>query len=426
MADRIKVLIVDDNEETRDGTQRLLEYEDNIEIVGFAENGLVAIEQVKELDPDVVLMDINMPVMDGLTATQQLKHEAPRTQVIIVSVQDDAHYLKEAFRAGAADFVAKPITSAELAQAIERAYQRIPETPVRPEAGPAPAPPPGYQVPRPLHQGHVIGVLGPKGGVGKTLVAVNLGVGMAQAARDKKVLIVDGNLFFGDIGVFLNTRGQYSVADVAVMTGEPEGLDAESLEGVVVPHESGVKLLVAPPNPADVPSVSSEMMVKLFNFLKTQYDYVIVDTAPSFDDVLVAAIRAADRLVVVTTPTMPALKDTRILFSELAAAEYEMEHILLLLNQVAANNRITAEQIGNFLGRPVALEIPLDPLADETVNRGAPLIKQDARRAPAVRPLAELVQMVRQSIEAVPEAAEETLSEESHPKRGLFGLLGRS
>ena len=181
MADKIKVLIVDDNDETRDGTQRLLEYEDNIEILGFAENGMVAIEQVKELNPDVVLMDINMPVMDGLTATQRLQREAPRARVIIVSVQDDAHYLKEAFRAGAVDFVSKPITSSELAQAIERAYEKAPPTP-------APAPSreraperPSSDGSAPRIQGSIISVVGPKGGVGKTTVAVNLAVMLAQS-----------------------------------------------------------------------------------------------------------------------------------------------------------------------------------------------------------------------------------------------------
>src|SRR5258705_9511171 len=122
MADKIKILIVDDNESTREGTSRLLEYEDNIEIVGFAENGLEAIDRVKELQPHVVLMDINMPQMNGIEATAQISQIAPRTKVIMVSVQDDSQYLKQAFRAGAVDFVAKPITSAELAQAIERAY----------------------------------------------------------------------------------------------------------------------------------------------------------------------------------------------------------------------------------------------------------------------------------------------------------------
>jgi pilus assembly protein CpaE len=425
MADKIKVVIVDDNDETRDGTQRLLEYEDNIEILGFAENGMVAIEQVKELQPDVVLMDINMPVMDGLTATQRLQREAPRARVIIVSVQDDAHYLKEAFRAGAVDFVSKPITSSELAQAIERAYEKKP-----PEPAPAPSRERTPERPttggsRPQTQGFVLSVVGPKGGVGKTTAAVNLAVGLARSAPDKKVVVVDGNLFFGDVGVFLNTRGQYSVVDLVLMAEEPEQLDMEAIESVLVSHESGIKLLVAPPNPGDVPRVRAESMLSLLRILKGYFDYVVLDTPTGYDDMLGAAIQAADRLIALTTPTMPALKDMRILFGELSGVEFLMSNVLLILNQVDKSGRITPEQITNFLNHKVDVQIPLDPAATEAVNRGIPLVDIDSRRAPGGRALMELTRVVRESVERIDAAEDEAVVEQPQKRGGLLGgLLG--
>jgi pilus assembly protein CpaE len=423
MADKIKVVIVDDNDETRDGTQRLLEYEDNIEILGFAENGLVAIEQVKELNPDIVLMDINMPVMDGLTATQRLQREAPRAKVIVVSVQDDAHYLKEAFRAGAVDFVSKPITASELAQAIERAYEK----PVA-EAAPAPSPvPPGPSSgdgPRAQKKGFVISVVGPKGGVGKTTVAVNLAVGLARSAPNKKVVVVDSNLFFGDVGVFLNTRGQYSVIDLVLMAEEPEQLDMEAMESVLVSHESGIKLLVAPPNPADVPRIRPDTMVSLLKVLKGYFDYVVLDTATGYNEMFSAAIQAADRVIALTTPTMPSLKDTRILFSELASVEYLMSNVLLVLNQVERSGRITPEQIKNFLNHGVDAQIPTDPAAVEAVNRGIPLVDIDNRRAPGGRALMELTRVVRESVERVEVGDGEAVSDEQQERKLFSRLLG--
>ncbi|MEJ2148072.1 MAG: response regulator [Chloroflexota bacterium] len=424
MADKIKVLIVDDNDETRDGTQRLLEYEDNIEILGFAENGMVAIEQVKELNPDVVLMDINMPVMDGLTATQRLQREAPRARVIIVSVQDDAHYLKEAFRAGAVDFVSKPITSSELAQAIERAYEKAPPTP-------APAPSreraperPSSDGSAPRIQGSIISVVGPKGGVGKTTVAVNLAVGLARSAPNKKIVVVDGNLFFGDVGVFLNTRGQYSVIDLVLMAEEPEQMDMQAIESVLVSHESGIKLLVAPPNPADIPRMRPESMVNLLKILKGYFDYIVLDTATGYDDMLSAAIQSADKLLALTTPTMPALKDMRILFSELTAVEFLMSNVLLILNKVEKTGRITPEQITNFLKHGVDAQIPMDPQATEAVNRGIPLVDIDNRRAPGGRAIMEITRAVRESVERI-EAVEDEATVEGQKRGGLLGgLLG--
>lgn len=429
MADKIKVLIVDDNETTRDGTRRLLEYEDAVEIVGYAEDGVEAIERVKELNPDVVLMDINMPRMTGIEATQRLQVEAPRTQVIVVSVQDDAHYLKEAFRAGAVDFVAKPVTGTELSQAIQRAYDKIPA-----EAPPVSQQEMMYQQMQQMggmpgmfpmggkRDGAVITVVGLKGGVGKTTVAVNVAVGLAHAG--KSVVLVDGNVLFGDVSVFLNTRSQYSVVDLArEAAASPEAIDPEYIQQVVVAHESGVNLLVAPANPAESEPVSQQAMTALLDNLKKHYDFVVVDTSTTFDETLVASIKSADRLLVVTAPTMPALKNTRLLFNELKALEFPMESVVVVLNWVDRTTRITTDQINNFLRQTVSVEIPSDPLGTEAVNQGVPLVTGDAKRSPAVRPLTGLAQMIREAIEAQYQQVGQPQQQpqEQPRRRGLFG-----
>jgi pilus assembly protein CpaE len=431
MAEKIRVLIVDDNDDTRDGTRRLLEYEDNIEIVGFADNGQSAVDQARELKPWVILMDINMPVMDGLTATEIIKGELPSTQIIVVSVQDDAHYMRQAFQKGAFDFVAKPITSAELAHAIERAsqeYQRARSSQAMQQQVQQ------QQPSRPTDQfagfrqdveGSVIAVMGLKGGVGKTTVAVSLGVGLARMLQgaNKKVLIVDGNMFFGDLAVFLNTRGQYSVLHAADMASEPEGIDFATLEStMLVQHESGVKLLLAPPKPGDAQPVAADLLVKMLSDLKREYNYIIVDTAPTFDEFSAAAIRAADRLIIVANASMPALKDARFLFDELTSAEFPRQNILLVLNEVDKNNRITPDQISNFLKHPVFAQIPVEPGAIDAVNQGVPLIAMDSKRVGAVRPLMNLVQLVKDNIESAGEATGQVVEEQR--RGGLFGMLG--
>src|SRR5574341_1325297 len=382
MADKIKVLIVDDNETTRDGTRRLLEYEDAVEIVGYAEDGVEAIERVKELNPDVVLMDINMPRMTGIEATQRLQVEAPRTQVIVVSVQDDAHYLKEAFRAGAVDFVAKPVTGTELSQAIQRAYDKIP----------AEAPPVSQQEMMYQQMQQMGGMPGmfPMGGKrdGAVITVVGLKGGVAREAA-----------------------------------ASPEAIDPEYIQQVVVAHESGVNLLVAPANPAESEPVSQQAMTALLDNLKKHYDFVVVDTSTTFDETLVASIKSADRLLVVTAPTMPALKNTRLLFNELKALEFPMESVVVVLNWVDRTTRITTDQINNFLRQTVSVEIPSDPLGTEAVNQGVPLVTGDAKRSPAVRPLTGLAQMIREAIEAQYQQVGQPQQQpqEQPRRRGLFG-----
>ncbi len=426
MQDKIRVLIVDDNDDTRDGTRRLLEYEDNIEIVGFAENGQAAVEQARELRPTVILMDINMPVMDGLAATEIIKREMPATQIIVVSVQDDAHYMRQAFQKGASDFVAKPITSAELANAIEKAARdhEIAQATARQYVAQTALPGvPGGAAPRSSLNGSVIAVMGLKGGVGKTTVAISLGVGLARLMPDRKTVIVDSNLLFGDVAVFLNTRGQQNILSVIQMASEPEGLEPDWGERVLIPHESGAKLLLAPANPSEAAHVSAELMTNMLNTLKQEFHYVVVDTSTMVDEVWVGTLRAADRLVILTTPTMPSLKDARLLFNELASAEFPREHVVLVLNESDKNSRITPDQIANFLKHPVAAQIPDDPIAVEALNQGIPLVMVDPRRGVSVRPLANLVQLVRDSLAAAPIEEEEV----PVPQRrsGLFGgILG--
>jgi pilus assembly protein CpaE len=429
MSEKIKILIVDDNESTRDGTARLLEYEDNIEIVGFGEDGATAIERVKELSPHVVLMDINMPVMNGIDATAQISQIAPRTRVIMVSVQDDSQYLKQAFRAGAVDFVAKPITSAELAQAIERAYSQIPAESAAPPMQqqqtmmmPQQAPGGGWMMQMPPREGHAIGVLGFKGGMGKTTVAVNLAVGLAQAG--KKTVLVDGSTVFGDVSLFLNTRAQHNIVDIANIAMDPEQVDEETLAQAMAQHESGLKLLVAPANPSESEPIPGEGMTNLINLLKRDFEFVVIDTSVQLDELLLAVINTSERLLVLATPTMPSLKDARILFGELAQLEYSMDKVMLILNQIDKTSRITADQITNFLKRPVALQIPFDLTTIEAVNQGVPLVSLDPRRAPSVKPMMDMVQLILSSFEV---SAEQPVAEpppQQQRRSGLFGFGG--
>jgi CheY-like chemotaxis protein len=114
MSDRIKILIVDDIPETRDHLSKLLGYESDDESVAAAAGGPEAIEMANALRPDVVLMDINMPGMDGITATEKLAADVPTAAVIMMSVQGEADYLRRSMLAGAREFLVKPFSSDEL------------------------------------------------------------------------------------------------------------------------------------------------------------------------------------------------------------------------------------------------------------------------------------------------------------------------
>ena len=119
---RMKILIVDDHTLVRDGIRALLTLVADIEVVGEATNGKEALEKVKELAPDVVLMDLAMPIMGGLEATRRIRKEFPGTKVLALTQYDDSEYVIPVIEAGACGFVTKMGAFSELTSAIQAAY----------------------------------------------------------------------------------------------------------------------------------------------------------------------------------------------------------------------------------------------------------------------------------------------------------------
>ena len=115
----IRVVIVDDHPMVAQGIQSVLEDHDSIDVVGTLGNGRAVIEQLHTLDPDVILMDLNMPGMGGLTATELVLEERPGTRVLILSMHDSPEYISSALSHGAMGYVLKDVPTDEIAEAIE-------------------------------------------------------------------------------------------------------------------------------------------------------------------------------------------------------------------------------------------------------------------------------------------------------------------
>lgn len=121
-----RVLIADDHELVRDGFKRVLGYEGDLELVGEASNGREAVEMCRRLKPDLVLMDVRMPEMDGLEATRAIKAEQPSVSVLVITTYENPDYLLEAIKAGAAGYVLKDAPNREMARAMRRALEGEP------------------------------------------------------------------------------------------------------------------------------------------------------------------------------------------------------------------------------------------------------------------------------------------------------------
>ncbi len=122
----IRILLAEDHLITRQGIQRLLEYEPNLKVIGEVGNGEEAVQMVRERNPDVVIMDIAMPKLNGIEATRQIKLISPNTAVIILTAYDDDEYIFGLLEAGAAGYLLKTISGDELIHAIRAAHRGEP------------------------------------------------------------------------------------------------------------------------------------------------------------------------------------------------------------------------------------------------------------------------------------------------------------
>lgn len=119
----IRLLLVDDQSIVREGLSSLLQAKPDLEVIGFAANGKIAVEQSLSLRPDLVLMDVRMPVMDGVAATRTLQEKAPEIKVLVLTTFDDDEYVREAIRYGAKGYLLKDTPSDDLAEAIRAVYK---------------------------------------------------------------------------------------------------------------------------------------------------------------------------------------------------------------------------------------------------------------------------------------------------------------
>ncbi|TME10354.1 MAG: response regulator [Chloroflexi bacterium] len=388
MTDRIKVLIVDDIPETRDHLSKLLGFESDVEVVGAAAGGPEAVQMATALKPDVVLMDINMPGMDGITATEKLAAEVPTTAVIMMSVQGEADYLRRSMLAGAREFLVKPFSSDELTASIRQVWTREKEKQSRfapvvvaPEASRNGSGEPAS----------VVAVFSPKGGVGRTTISVNLAVAAAQDG--KRVALVDASFQFGDVGVLLNLNPRNkSIADIA---GELQaGEQYDSFESFLVTHSSGVRVLLAPPTPEQAELISPPAVRQVLQVLRGENDLVVVDCPSSFNETTLGVLDEADLILTLLTLEITSVKNMRLFLEVCEQLGYGPEKIRLVLNRADSTLGIRVADVEHSIGRKVDHTIVSDGRSVVyALNRGVPffLSNREAQVSQDIERLAKAV-----------------------------------
>lgn len=420
MAGNIRVLIVDDLPETRENVRKLLQFESDIEVIGQAGTGEEAVKMAKEHQPDIILMDINMPGIDGIGASQQITESVPTVQIIIMSVQSDPNYLRRAMMAGARDFLTKPFGGDELVAAIRRVHDKRPTVSTTPARQARQVSNNAPVEPMALPEGNVIAVYSPKGGAGCTTTAINLAVALAR--RGRRTILVDGSLQFGDVSVMLNMKAMTSIADLSERGSE---LDQELISSISQVHRSNLNVLLAPPRPEMADVVTEENIKQLLAVLKESFDFIIVDTTSYLSEKTLAILDQADKIVLIAQQNLSSLKNVSRFFDLAESLEYETQKVWLIVNRAKSKQGkgISVHDVGKALKRPVYGTIPDDEITVmDASNQGVPMVMGEHQKKPISLAIIKIADQIAKELMEGKTPMSNNRAEADKPK-GLFGRL---
>jgi pilus assembly protein CpaE len=233
-------------------------------------------------------------------------------------------------------------------------------------------------------RGAIVAVYGAKGGVGTTTVATNLAVALANA--NAATLLVDLDLGFGDVGVFLDLEGGEGIAGLA--TRRP--LDSAIVRNALLTHASGLRVLPGPAVPVRVRPDTSEIMSTVDALRSGHFEYVVCDVPRTLSALTVGVLRSADLVVLVTTPELPALRDLeRVLGRPTLALR---DRAILVVNRSPGRAGIGLGDVTRGLGLAVAATVPSEGVAvTDSINRGVALAEGRSQIARVFRELATRV-----------------------------------
>jgi pilus assembly protein CpaE len=416
----IRVLLVDEAAALHQQVAVTLVPHADIELVGTASTGAEALDSIRTFRPDVVLLSMDLPAAgDGAALAEAISTRFPFVSMIMSSRSEEPDQLRRAMLAGARHFLAKPFSDVELLDGIRGVY-RLDAGRRAPAAGPggsdgigvALAPPPRAATPA-GREGKVFTFYSAKGGAGCTTLACNTAVALRRMTN-KAVAVFDCGLLFGDVGVVLNLNPRTTIVDlVPRMDAHPGPIDPEFLSQTMVDHPSGLKVLLAPASPEKAELVTAEHVHRVLAALRDQFDYVIIDTWPTFEERILNVLDAADKIVVPTTLEMPAIKNCKLLLDVTSALAYPPEKVVLVLNRADSRGGIRINDVEQILQKRFAVEVVSDGrLTTVSLNEGVPFVMTHPDA-----PISKDVSRLATELADIPTSA----SEDVRPKR--TGLL---
>ncbi len=349
----LRTLIVDSDEISREVLRSKVQRA-GLEIDRERPHGLIAQQTIQEMQPDLLFVAIAQPLQRALQTIDFARAVVPDATIVAYADEWSPTIERRLMQSGVNDFLHGKIARDQMNAVVDRALRKAASSASLPtETGT-----------------RVIAVVGQKGGIGKTTTSTNLAAGIAAAGR-QSVLLIDLDTRFGDVAVMMDVRADYSVSEAA---REVETLDRETFLKMLLRHDSGACVLPAARDYRSWLNCSPEQIQDLVRFAATLFDVVILDTPGTFNDVVAAAVGAADRLVVVTSSDLASLKNTSLLLEHLALKGLAGEQVIVTLIHGHDQEGPGRADVEFAIGRTVDHEVPFDRHVRKATQLGVPVI----------------------------------------------------
>ncbi|HSX68829.1 AAA family ATPase [Nocardioides sp.] len=305
-------------------------------------------------DEYVVVLGPGLDLALAIATCESLRLTRPTTSVVLVRHEIDTDVLNRAMQAGCRDVV-RASDADGIRAAAARAHQLWQAFSGQGTAG---------------THGSLITVFAPKGGVGKTTTSVNLALALADGGS-RKVCLVDLDLAFGDVAITMQLFPTHTIEEAI---GSEEGIDASLAESLLTRHEESLMVLAAPNLPDARDRVTARLVSRMLRTLRQQFDYVVVDTAPNFDEQTLQALDETDECVIIATLDVPTLKNVKVALETLDLLNIAQGHRHLVLNRADDAVGLDNGKVEQILGLPVITPIPSSTDIAAATNAGRPIV----------------------------------------------------
>ncbi len=371
---RIRLLIADPDPIFAKEVAAELGLVSEIEIVG-SESSWQGVERaIGTGRPEAVVFGPGWPKSRAINGFTELKAGHSALGAVLVTAEYSTELRRQAAEAGFAGVYSIPIDTSELLICLKSMAANI-----------------SKQGKSKIKEGRIITIFSTKGGVGKTVVATNLAVALSEE-RQAKVVIVDMDLQFGDVGVMLKLMPKHTLHDLVGL----KAVDIGQLQALLTPYDERVSAFVAPLQPELADLITPDIVAPIFGWLRQAYDYIIIDTPPSFNDIVLSVLEETDELHLISALDLPSLKNIKLCMHTLKLLEYSREKVHMALNRVDRNLGLAPAEVERVFSEQIAIQIPNDPAVAIAVNKGVPVVV-DAPKSPASKMIVKFSESIGSS-----------------------------